>query len=164
MKFRKENPEETGAGTRQTSSPTSSQEMRELAETLGLYRSAMRHVAEKHAARPFMPAMRRTPGLRMRLVLVPALGAAMAAAVIAPAYMHLHHATTIAGTPVKPIVQTASATTPASVDDTDLMNQIDSEVSEDVPDALQPLADMSDQAATATTTKDSEKKDHATQK
>jgi hypothetical protein len=28
------------------------------------------------------------------------------------------------------------------------MNQIDSDLSEDVPDALRPLADLSDQAAT----------------
>jgi hypothetical protein len=161
MIFRGENPGDSGAET----SLTSSQEMREMAEAIGLYRSAMRHVAEKQAARPFVPAAQRTSGLRMRLVLVPALGAALAAAVIGPAYMHLHHPAAIAGGHVKPITQTANAATAqASVDDTDLMNQIDSEVSEDVPDALQPLADLSDQAATATTTTDSEKREHATQK
>jgi hypothetical protein len=34
------------------------------------------------------------------------------------------------------------------VDDTVLMNQIDSQLSESVPDALEPLADLSAQAAT----------------
>jgi hypothetical protein len=37
------------------------------------------------------------------------------------------------------------------MDDTALMNQIDSEVSEDVPDALRPLADLSDQTTTSNT-------------
>lgn len=160
MKFRRENPGDSGGETRETSS----QEMRELAESLSLYRSAMRHIAEKQAARPFAPAAQRTSGLRMRLVLVPALGAALAAAVIAPAYVHWHHAT-IASTPGHPVVQTPTiTTTTASVDDTDLMNQIDSEVSEDVPDALQPLEDMNNEAASATKTTVTEKKEHATQK
>jgi hypothetical protein len=157
MKFRRENPEESGAETRLTSS----EEMRELAEALSLYRSAMQHVAEKQTGRPYVAAERRTTGLRMRLVLVPALGAALAAAVIGPAYMHLHHTTTIAKVPAR-IADRTITTQQASVDDTDLMNQIDSEVSEDVPDALQPLADMSDQAATTTTV--TENKKHATQK
>ncbi|HTW50195.1 MAG TPA: hypothetical protein VMD92_19720 [Acidobacteriaceae bacterium] len=156
MIFRRENPGESGAETRD--------EMREIAQTLSLYRSAMRHVAEKQPSRSFVPAERRAAGLRMRLVLVPALGAALAAAVIGPAYIHLHHTAAIAGTPVKPLVQTAAANAQASVDDTQLMNQIDSEVSEDVPDALQPLEDLSDQATTATTTTVTENKEHAIQK
>jgi hypothetical protein len=157
MRFRRESPGESGDETR----VTSSEEMRELAEALSLYRSAMRHVAEKQAERSFVAAERRATGLRMRLVLVPALGAALAAAVIGPAYMHLHHPTTIAKAPERAADRTIT-TAQASVDDTDLMNQIDSEVSEDVPDALQPLADMSDQAATTTTV--TENKKHATQK
>lgn len=155
MKFRKENPGESGAETRD--------EMRELAEQISLYRSAMRHVAEKQAERPFVRTAQKTSGFRMRLVLVPALGAAMAAAVIAPTLVHMHHPAiaSVTVTPIAPPVN--AATQPASVDDTDLMNQIDSEVSEDVPDALQPLEDMSDQA-TATATKVTENNAHATQK
>jgi hypothetical protein len=160
MKFRRENPEDSGAETRLTSSG----EMREMAEALSLYRSAMRHVAEKQAERPLVRAAQRATGLRMRLVLVPVLGAALAAAVIGPAYVHLHRST-IANTAGHPLAQTPTVTTAqASVDDTELMDQIDSEVSEDVPDALQPLADMSDQATTATTTTKTENKEHATQK
>jgi hypothetical protein len=45
----------------------------------------------------------------------------------------------------------------ANVDDTVLMNQIDSELSEDVPDALRPLADLSDQSTSSSSV--SEKKD-----
>lgn len=163
MKFGRENPGASEAETQVTSSLTSSQEMREMAEALSLYRSAMQHVAEKQAARPFVPAAQRAAGVRMRLVLVPALGAALAAAVIAPAYMHLHK-TTMAGAPAHPTVQTASTAAQPVMDDSDLMNQIDSEVSEDVPDALQPLEDLSEQSATAATTTNSEKNEHATQK
>jgi hypothetical protein len=148
MKFRKDNSTESGADTLLTSS----QEMRELAETLGLYRSAMKHVAEKQAAQPFggKPAPVRTAWtrrVRMRLVLVPALAAAMAAAVIAPAVSHLHK--TPAQAPAVQANAPDSTTDLAKVDDTVLMNQIDSDLSEDVPDALQPLADMDDQTTTA---------------
>jgi hypothetical protein len=163
MRFRKENPGESGAETRLTSS----EEMRELAEAVSLYRSAMRHVAEKQAERPYVRAERRAPGLRMRFVLVPALGAALAAAVITPTVVHLRHSGTTAIRVAPPEQAAAPPTTQqASVEDTDtdLMNQIDSEVSEDVPDALQPLADLSDQAAAGTTTTNAEKKEHATQK
>jgi hypothetical protein len=146
MKFRKDNPEDSGAETRLTSS----EEMRELAEAISLYRSAMHHVAEKQVPRPFVRAERRAAGLRMRLVLVPALGAAMAAAVIGPVYVHMHHPA-IAKAPVQAVEQ-APATTQAKLDDTELMNQIDSDLTEDVPDALQPLADVSNQSATTTKT------------
>jgi hypothetical protein len=148
MKFRRENPGDSGAQARLTSS----EEMREMAEALSLYRSAMQHIAEKHAERPFVATERRTTGLRMRLVLVPALGAALAAVVIGPAYVHLHNKTTLAGTPVKAPVQTAAATTTVasvSEDDTALMNQIDSDLAEDVPDALQPLTGWDDTSTSA---------------
>jgi hypothetical protein len=81
----------------------------------------------------------------MRLVLVPALGAALAAAVITPAVTHLRHpaAAVNNGGPVQ-----APASTVAKVDDTQLMNQIDSDLSEDVPDALQPLTGWDDSSAT----------------
>lgn len=137
-----------------TEAVDSRDEMRELAEAVSLYRSAMQHVAEKHAAQPapsftasIAAARHPARSVKMRLVLVPALAAALAAAVIAPAVSHLHHP---ASTPPA-VAHTASPApeqTVASVDDTQLMNQIDSEVSEDVPDALEPLADLSEQATT----------------
>jgi len=43
-------------------------------------------------------------------------------------------------------VEPNAADARAAVDDTVLMNQIDSELSEDVPDALRPLADVGDQS------------------
>jgi hypothetical protein len=151
MKFRKDNSTESGADT----PLTSSQEMRDLAEALGLYRSAMKHVAEKQAEQPFRgkpvpvrPAWTRR--VRMRLLLVPALAAAMAAAILAPAVSHLHKTgvktpMVAQGTPQDPSVIVAS------VDDTELMNKIDSDLTEDVPDALQPLADMDDQTTAKST-------------
>lgn len=140
MKFRKEtvtNPEND-----------SGREVREMAEATSLYRSAMHHIAQKHAAAPWTEPSRfaaeaqlRARAHRMRLVLVPALGAALAAAVLAPAVGHLHHEKAAVAR-----VEPAAAPTVASVDDTDLMNQIDSDLDQDVPDALAPLADLSSQS------------------
>ncbi|HTV16273.1 MAG TPA: hypothetical protein VME68_16245 [Acidobacteriaceae bacterium] len=149
MKFRKENPEESGAGTRD--------DMRELVEAIGLYRSAMRHVAEKQAGRPFAPVAQRASGFRLRMVLVPALGAALAAAVITPTVVHMHHPATTASR-VSPAAQVpGTATTVAKMDDTQLMDQIDSDLTEGVPDALQPLTGWDDTANKATKTAGTEK-------
>lgn len=141
MKFRKvTNPEKD-----------SGREMRDIAEATSLYRSAMQHIAQKHAATPWLSperlaaqAQHRARTHRMRLVLVPALGAALAAAVIAPAVGHFHHEKAA----VAHLTETAPAPTQtvASLDDTDLMNQIDSDLTQDVPDALAPLADLSSQS------------------
>lgn len=157
MRFRKhaDNPE-TGAPR---------EEMRSLAEALSLYRSAMHHVAERETAlHPVVhglaqPRPKRTFGLR--LLLAPALAAAVAAGVLLPLYSHFHH-------PHPPAVAVAadaehvSAEARVNIDDAVLMNQIDSDVSEDVPDALRPLADLGYQAtttqATTTTHSVSEKK------
>lgn len=149
MRFRKhaDNPE--------TDAPR--EEMRALAEALSLYRSAMHHVAERETAlHPTVqglaqPRPKRTLGLR--LLLAPALAAAVAAGVLLPLYAHFHH-------PHPPTVAVATEAEPGStearvnIDDSVLMNQIDSDLSEDVPDALRPLADLSYQATTtqATTT------------
>lgn len=144
MKFRKDtvvNPE-----------GESGREMREMAEAMSLYRSAMHHIAQKHAeaAAPWTSperlaaeAQHRARAHRMRLVLVPALGAALAAAVLAPAVGHLHHEKAAVAR-----VEPAPATPSATVDDTDLMNQIDSDLDQDVPDALAPLADLSQPGST----------------
>jgi hypothetical protein len=132
------------------------EEVREMAETLSLYRSAMHHIAEREAARPFASERRPARTARLGLFLAPALAAAVAAAVLTPLYSHFHRPASV---PV-PVVETAqkdAGNTLATIDDTALMNKIDSEVSEDVPDALQPLADLSDQ--TTSTSAVTEKKD-----
>jgi hypothetical protein len=142
MKFRKQadgNPETDG--TRE--------EVREMAEALSLYRSAMHHLAEREAARPFAAERNAAPAMRFRFLLAPALTAAVASGVLVPVYAHYHehHTRAIAA-------RRAPATTQpsvASVDDTALMNQIDSEVSVDVPDALRPLADLSEQNTNSNT-------------
>ncbi len=140
MKFRKEavaNPETDG--TRE--------EVREMAEALSLYRSAMHHLAEREVARPFAAERRPSHTMRFRLLLAPALTALIAAGALVPVYTHFHDHHT--GTVAKNGTETKTTQSVASVDDTALMNQIDSEVSEDVPDALRPLADLSDQATTS---------------
>ncbi len=128
----------------------SHEEMRELAESLSLFRSAMHHIAEREAARPW--AMARPPAhrMRLRLLLAPALAAVVAAGVLVPLYTHdhRHHAEAAARTAA---AQRALAENLASMDDTMLMNHIFNAVSEDVPDALQPLADLSAQAAAQNT-------------
>jgi hypothetical protein len=131
-----------------------------MAEALSLYRSAMQHIAEREAARPFIAERRFERRPRFSLLLAPALAAAVAAAVLVPMYGHFHHEHGATPAPVVANGQQHANDTHAAVDDTALMNQIDSEVSEDVPDALRPLADLSDQ--TTTTSSVSEKK-NATQ-
>lgn len=143
MKFRREGIGETEALN--SADRESREEVRELAEALSLYRSAMTHLAERSTAHPRMAVPRTSAPFRFRLVLGPALGAALAAGILLPVYGHLHHHSAVAATNVT-VPDAASAR--ASVDDTVLMNQIDSQLSENVPDALEPLADLSAQAAT----------------
>ncbi|MGA7887594.1 MAG: hypothetical protein WCA44_17810 [Acidobacteriaceae bacterium] len=133
------------------------EDVREIAEALSLFGSAMRHMAERRAER--MAAQPRLlearPTRSLRLVLAPALAAAVAIAVGVPAWSHFHSG--IAAPPQRPAMGVQNTETRASVNDTVLMNQIDTNVSEDVPDALEPLAQLSEQAAAAKTT-GSEKK------
>lgn len=143
MKFRRQrtNPE----------TQESREEIREIAEALSLYRSAMTHLAEHTPVRPLVVEQR--SARHFRLLLAPVLAAAVAAGIFFPLYHFSHRRLVVATQPVA-TRQTAAAF--ANVDDTVLMNQIDSELSQDVPDALQPLADLSDQNVTTTTS--SEKK------
>lgn len=126
------------------------EEMRELAEALSLYRSAMHHVAERHAARPWIAEPHPTRTFRLGLLLAPAVAAAVAAGILIPEYSQHHRPGGTSHTIVKEAPnQPAPGETRASMDaDTALMNQIDSEVSEDVPDALQPLADLTEGSTT----------------
>jgi hypothetical protein len=118
-------------------------EVRDLAEALSLYRSAMHHVSDRELARPFAAEPRPASAIRFRFLLAPALATAIAAAALVPVYSHFHHHSGSGS--VAKNGQPNSADARATVDDTVLMNQIDSELSEDVPDALQPLADVSAQ-------------------
>ncbi|HEY1501489.1 MAG TPA: hypothetical protein VGF88_18080 [Acidobacteriaceae bacterium] len=140
MKFRKDavpNPEPNA----------SRDELREIAEAVSLYRSAMHHIADREAARPFVADRRPGHTIGFRFLLAPVLTAIVAAGIFVPIYNHLHHHNS------RPVVRAAAnqleaSATLANVDDTVLMNQIDSQLSEDVPDALRPLADLSDQPTT----------------
>lgn len=128
------------------------EEVREMAEALSLFGSAMRHMADRRAERvQVKPDADRRAGRspRMRLLLAPALGAAVAIAAAIPAWTHFHEGDAAARRPA-PAVQT-NAETRASANDTALMNQIDSDVTQDVPDALEPLAQLSEQAAITNT-------------
>lgn len=121
------------------------EEVRELAEALSLYRSAMNHVAERQATRPWKAERHPDHRFRMSLLLAPVLTAIAAAGVMVPIYGHFHHGNA-AAEPVARLAPETSGPERASISDTVLMNQIDTELSEDVPDALQPLAALSDQA------------------
>lgn len=140
MKFRKE------AVAEKEEQHETREEMRELAEALSLYRSAMRHVAERRMARPLAMQTRPLRHMRLRLLLAPALAAAVAAGILIPEYAHHHHRRAAVARPANPPTDTPE--TRASVDDTVLMNQIDNELSEDVPDALRPLADLTEGSTT----------------
>lgn len=169
MKFHREGAGKTDTpATRAGESPDqesrdmeSREEVRELAEALSLYRSAMTHLAERSSVRPRLAAPRPAPSFRFRLLLGPALGIALAAGILLPILGHLHqHNAVVLQSENTPAPDPSTAR--ASVDDTALMNQIDSQLSENVPDALAPLADLSAQAAaqsqTATQSSVSEKK------
>jgi hypothetical protein len=137
-------------------SDASREEVREMAEALSLYRSAVHHIVEREAAKPFVVQPHQARSQAFGLLLAPALAAVIAVGVLIPVYNHFHH-----GSAKPAALGHAQPPAPeairANVDDTVLMNQIDSEVSEDVPDALRPLAELSDQ--TTTTNAVSEKKD-----
>ena len=143
MTFRSEGTGETEA--LDSTDRESREEVREIAEALSLYRSAMTHLADRSTAHPRVAAQRSAAPSRFRLLLGPALGAALAAGILLPVYGHLRHHSAAVATNVS-VADAASAR--ASVDDTALMNQIDDQLSENVPDALAPLADLSVQAAT----------------
>jgi hypothetical protein len=118
----------------------------EIAEALSLWRSAMHHVAAQRSAEPRAVPLPRRHRVHWGLLLTPALGAAVAAGVLLPTWRPIHHER---AAPVPAITTTAPATdTRASIDDTALMNHIDSELSEEVPDALRPLADPGQQKST----------------
>ena len=133
------------AKRRDETAAESREDMRELAEAIANYRSAMRHVAEREPARPWNAAEARPKARRTRLLLLPVLAAGLAAAVVIPSYSHFHQQQVPAAHAVAREKATTNAETRASVDDTALMDQIDSDVSEEVPDALQPLAALSEQ-------------------
>lgn len=141
MKFRR------GDGASRTTTPNETrEEVRELAEALSVYGSAMRHLAEHEAARPWVAERHPSRPVRLTPLLAPALVAAVAAGIMVPVYGHLHHFDRHQAVVVPQVV----VETHARIDDTALMNQIDSELSEDVPDALQPLADLTEQPTNST--------------
>lgn len=152
MKFRKDGNNPAGDQGRE--------EIREIAEALSLYRSAMHHVADRAAdqtvVRPLFAGQR--PARALRLLLTPALTAAVVIGILVPVSSYSHRHPVL----VRPHPQVAQENTQAlaDVDDTVLMNQIDSEVSQDVPDALRPLADLSDQAASTATASENKNATH----
>ncbi|HEX4008135.1 MAG TPA: hypothetical protein VHX60_18320 [Acidobacteriaceae bacterium] len=149
MKFGKD----SGNTANHADAQESRDEMREMAEAISLYRSAMHHVAEKRAARLGQVVARPAKSMRMRLLLVPALGAALAVAVMAPILTHSHARPTPAHSETAArIMQPAQEVAQASVNDTELMDRINSDLTQDVPDALEPLAGLSEQTTTTTTT------------
>jgi hypothetical protein len=140
MRFRKHTAVNPGTDTTRD-------DVRDLAEALSLYRSAMHHIAERETLRrPLAQNVAEPRRMRtLQVIFAPALTVAVAAGVLVPLYSHLHHPAHL-----MPVAVTSSnaGTAVAAVDDSALLNQIDSDLSEDVPDAFRPLADLSDQSAT----------------
>jgi hypothetical protein len=140
------------------------EEVRELAEALSLFRSAVRHIAEREALHP-APALPPARSRYIRLLLQPALLAPVMATAIffasLPVYRHFRPA------PHPAIAVTASgpsvAAPNAGTADAELMTQIDAEVSEDVPDALQPMADFGSASPLTQHTSSAMEKNHVTQ-
>jgi hypothetical protein len=139
------------------------EEVREIAESLSLFRSAMHRIAEREAARP-MPELRseRRP---VRMLLHPALLAPVLATAIfvasLPVYQYFHHAHASAVPAVAASGASASVASTRAADAA-LMTQIDAEISEDVPDALQPMADFGMSESTQLSSSATEK-NHVTQ-
>jgi hypothetical protein len=140
------------------------EEVIELARVLSQYRSAMHHITAQECSRP-APALQlartaHTRSILQMAILGPALATAIFLAAL-PIYLHSRHAQH----PVTPDVSTATATVAATphIGDAELLSQIDTEVSEDVPDALQPMADFGSASSSTQTSSPAMEKNHATQ-
>jgi hypothetical protein len=140
------------------------EEIIELARVLSQYRSAMRHVAAEECSRP-APAMTvaRIPHTRSILqmaILGPALATAIFLAAL-PIYLHSRHAEhpVVAGVSNPTVVVNPTA---PHIGDAELLSQIDAEISEDAPDALQPMADFGSSSSSTPTSSSVMEKNHAT--
>jgi hypothetical protein len=140
------------------------EEIIELARVLSQYRSAMRHIAAEECSRP-APALSVVHTTHTRSVLQMAiLGPALATAIFLaalPIYLHSRHAQH----PAIPDVSTTAAPAPAPtphIGDAELLSQIDAEISEDAPDALQPMADFGSSSSSTQTSSSVMEKNHAT--
>ncbi|MBT9330922.1 hypothetical protein [Paracidobacterium acidisoli] len=138
------------------------EEVREIAESLALFRSAMHHVADHEASR-LAPATRPAHLRSPRLFLHPAIvGPVLATAIFLaslPLWLHPRHEPHAA-------VETAVSvhtSQPHRIPDAELLSQIDAEVSEEVPDALQPMADLGSAASATSTSSSARENQNATQ-
>ena len=139
------------------------EEIIELARVLSQYRSAMQHIAAEECSRPAptLPVVRITHprSVLQMAILGPALATAIFLAAL-PIYLHSRHAEhpVVAGvsTPrVTPVPTT-------HIGDAELLSQIDAEISEDAPDALQPMADFGSSSSSTQTSSSVMEKNHAT--
>ena len=112
------------------------------------FRAAVHRAAERQTSQPvpfgwLNAARRRRQVAQRRLMLAWATVAASAALLFAATMPLLHHPTTVS-TPV-------AVTQVRSTDDTALLEQIDTAVSESVPSSLAPLAELDDLNSTNST-------------
>jgi hypothetical protein len=116
------------------------------------FRSAVTHVAERETAQPaaanwLAPAQKRHRATQQRMALGWACAVLLVFATL-PLSLHPRHAVV---TPVAKVI-----VTPAPVEDTALLDQVDTNLSESVPSSLAPLAELDSwNSASAKTSGDS---------
>lgn len=124
----------------------------EFAASIRDFRSAVTHVAERETKLPvaanwLVPAKKRHSRAQLRISLGWACAALLCLATI-PFSIHPSHQTAMNDHPAT-VVSTPAL--PAD-SDTDLLDQVDTEVSESVPSSLAPLADLDNLNAASTNT------------
>jgi hypothetical protein len=115
-----------------------------------VHRAAERQTAESVSFAWLNAAKRRQRSGQRRLMLAWGLAATCATMLCIGTLPYLHHAAPVAG----PSVAKVQPGTPKT-DDTALLEQVDSAVSESVPSSLAPLATLDDWSSTASTSTES---------
>jgi hypothetical protein len=122
----------------------------EFAASIDNFRSAVTHVAERETAKPvsadwLAPARKRHRSAQLRMGFGIAMGWACAAALCVATLPLVTHSHPVVLT--QPVAQ--SAAEPASTSDTALLDQVDTNISEEVPSSLAPLAELDSLNATS---------------
>jgi hypothetical protein len=116
-----------------------------FAASIGDFRSAVTHVAERETVQPvsanwLVPAQGRRRNAQMRMALGWACAALLCLASL-PLAMHSRHVVAVLPVPQAPVTSVTS-TPPTPESDTALLEQVDTNISESVPSSLAPLAEL----------------------
>jgi Tfp pilus assembly protein PilN len=114
-------------------------ELEGLANAIGQFRAAVHHVAacetESQMDWGFERALKRKQSHQRRVMLEWAVAAVLCVAALVPAVGYYRHAATLKAEQQAQLLKQREA-------DAALLDQVSSEISEAVPDAMQPLAEM----------------------